>query len=135
MFLFMFLCYREGGCELSVYVFVFIKKKGVSRKMKRTIQQKTCLCFLVKPEPCLSLCDARTDDDMPPAVCTLIITAETINYFSMMAKKERQKIHIFFNWKKSWILVSTSAMLVIQMLMLLWTFYRCLYIWTILCNA
>ena len=78
MFLFMFLCYREGGVECLCLCFYVIKKKDVSRKMKRTIQQKTCLCFLVKPEPCLSLCDARTDDDMPPAECTLIITAETI---------------------------------------------------------
>ena len=41
-------------------------------------EQKMCLCFLVKSEPCLSLSDARTDDDVEPGVCTLIITAETL---------------------------------------------------------
>ena len=65
--------------------------------MKRTIQQKTCLCFLVKPEPCLSLSDARTDDDMPDAaVCTLIITDETIH-----DGKERKKNPHILLLKKS----------------------------------
>ena len=55
---------QEGGCELE--------------NEEDDDEQKMCLCFLVKSEPCLSLSDARTDDDVEAGVCTLIITAETL---------------------------------------------------------
>ena len=120
MFLFMFLCYQEEGCE----------SENEEDDSAKDVFMFSCQAWTL-------FISVWCKNWWWYASCCMYSNYHSWdNHMTIIhdGKKERKNSHILL-LEKIKDFVSTSVVLDILILMLLWTFYRCLYIWTILCNA